>query len=42
MAKTQDMNEEAHKSKNEPKEEVVDTLNEENEEKGTHHFLKKC
>ena len=28
MAKTEDMTEEAHKSKKEPNEEVVDTLNE--------------
>ena len=33
MAKTEDMTEEAHKSKKEPKEEVVDTLNEAEEKK---------
>ena len=33
MAKTEDMTEEAHKSKNEPKEEVVDTLNEAEEKR---------
>ena len=48
------MTEEAHKSKKESKEEVVDTLNEseekktgvheksQNPEKGTQHFRKKC
>ena len=33
MAKTEDMTEEAHKSKREPKEEVVDTLNEAKEKR---------
>ena len=33
MAKTEDMTEEAHKSKKEPKEEVVDTLNEAEEKR---------
>ena len=51
MAKTEDMTEEAHKSKKEPKEEVVDTLNEaeekrrefmRNHRKSAQHYLKKC
>ena len=37
MAKTEDMTEEAHKSKKEPNDEMVDTLNEAEEKKvGVH------